>query len=69
MINCQVVQLSCADSDLLAPPGCLTYDSTSSGTIQSYNYNGGSGEMINNQKFSHCIKYQDGFCDVALTST
>merc|ERR550517_2151852 len=35
----KVVQLSCADSDLLAPPGCLTYDSTSSGTIQSYNYN------------------------------
>jgi len=65
----KVIQLSCADSDLLAPPGCLTYDMAESGNIQSYNYNGGNGELINNQKFSHCIKYQDGFCDVALTST
>jgi len=65
----KVVQLSCADSDLLAPPGCLTYDMAESGNIQSYNYNGGNGELINNQKFSHCIKYQDGFCDVALTAT
>jgi len=65
----KVIQLSCADSNLLAPPGCLTYDMAESGNIQSYNYNGGNGELINNQKFSHCIKYQDGFCDVALTST
>jgi len=64
----KVIQLSCADSELLAPAGCLTYDMAESGTIQSFNYNGGNGEMINNQKFSHCIKYQDGFCDVALTS-
>ena len=27
-----------------------------SGTIQSYNYNGGNGELINNQKFSHFFK-------------
>lgn len=64
----KVIQLSCADMDLLAPPGCLTYDKAESGTIQSFNYQGGNGEMINNQKFSHCIKYQEGFCDVALTS-
>merc|ERR550525_1065037 len=25
--------------------------------------------MINNQKFSHCIKYQDGYCDVSFTSS
>jgi len=65
----KVIQLSCADNDLLAPAGCLTYGTAESGTIQSFNYNGGNGEQINNQKFSHCIKYQDGFCDVALTST
>lgn len=65
----KVIQLSCADHDLLAPPGCLTYSASETGTIQSYNYQAGNGEMINNQKFSHCIKYQDGFCDVALTST
>merc|ERR1719145_344368 len=64
----KVVQLSCSDPDLLAPPGCLTYNTAESGTIQSYNYQGGNGELINNQKFSHCIKYMEGFCDVALTS-
>ena len=26
-------------------------------------------QMINNQKFCHCIKYQDGFCDVSLTAS
>jgi len=64
----KVDQISCAETDMIAPPGCLTYDTTESGTIQSYNYQGGMGEMINNQKFSHCIMYQDGFCDVALTA-
>ena len=52
-----------------APPGCLTYNMGISGSITSYNFNGGSGEMINNQKFSHCIKYQEGYCDIAMTCT
>merc|ERR1719438_574613 len=52
-----------------APPGCLTYNMGISGSIMSYNFNGGSGEMINNQKFSHCIKYQEGYCDVAMTAS
>jgi len=64
----KVIQLSCSDPELLAPPGCLTYETAQSGTIQSFNNQAGSGEMINNQKFAHCIKYQDGFCDVALTA-
>merc|ERR1712079_155006 len=57
------------DTALLAPPGCLTYDMNLSGTFTSFNYASGAGEMINNQKFSHCIKYQDGYCDVSLTSS
>jgi len=65
----RVVQLSCADTALLAPPGCLTYDMSEAGELQSYNYDNSMGQLINNQKFSHCIKSQDGFCDVALTAT
>jgi len=64
----KVVQISCDDRDLLAPPGCLTYHTEPSGTLESYNYNGGNGELINNQKYSHCIKHQDGFCDVTLSA-
>jgi len=64
----KVDQISCAETEKIAPPGCLTYDTTESGTIMSYNYQGGMGELINNQKFSHCIMHQDGFCDVALTA-
>lgn len=64
----RVEQVQCS-SDNLAPRGCLTYGTTTSGSIMSYNYNSGNGEMINNQKFSHCIKYQDGFCDVAFTAS
>jgi len=63
----RVEQLEC--STMNAPPGCLTYNMGISGSIMSYNFNGGSGEMINNQKFSHCIKYQEGYCDVAMTAS
>ena len=65
----KVEQISCTDTDKLAPPGCLTYDTATAGTLTSYNYDAGQGEMINNQKFSHCIMYQDGYCDVSFTSS
>jgi hypothetical protein len=64
----KVIQYSCSDPHLLAPAGCVTYDTMSSGNLQTYNVQGGSGELINNQKYSHCIKHQAGFCDIALTS-
>merc|ERR1712142_1175455 len=64
----KAIQLSCTDSYLTAPAGCLTYNIARSGYLQSYNYNAGNGEMINNQKFSHCIKYQHGFCDISLAA-
>jgi len=64
----RVTQFSCDDLDLLAPAGCVTYETGPSGNIMSFNSGGGSPELINDQKFSHCIKNQDGFCDVALTS-
>jgi len=64
----KVIQLSCSDPDLLAPAGCLTYDTGASGNLQTFNVASGSGELVNDQKFSHCIKHQDGFCDVQLTA-
>ena len=62
----RVTQLSCEDTELLAPPGCLTYNTETFGAMTSFNFANGTGEMINNQSFSHCIKHQEGFCDVLL---
>jgi len=65
----KIEQLQCSNTDALAPPGCLTYATGTAGTISSFNNQGGAGELLNNQKFSHCIKYQNGYCDVAFTSS
>jgi hypothetical protein len=64
--NLKVTQIPCASADL-APPGCLTYGTETSGTFKSYNYQAGGGQMINGQSYAHCIKYQPGFGDVALS--
>merc|ERR1712029_830237 len=64
----RVEQIECG-SDMEAPPGCLTYAMGTTGQITSYNIANGNGELINNQKFAHCIKYQEGYCDVALTAS
>ena len=65
----QVTQLPCEDTSSLAPPGCLTYDTDLAGTITSFNYADGAGQMLNNLKLSHCIKYQEGYCDVSLLAS
>jgi len=65
--NMKVIQYACSDAELLAPAGCLTYETEKTGSITSFNNDGGNGELINNQMFSHCIKHQDGYCDVTLS--
>ena len=64
----RVTQIMCDDTAILAPEGCLTYDMGDSGDIMSYNYDSGSGALINNQMFCHCIKKTDNYCDIALSS-
>ena len=61
-----MTQISCEDTDLLAPPGCLTYNTEPFGYMGSFNFANGTGEIINNQRFSHCIKHQEGYCDIML---
>jgi len=63
-------QLEESDS-LYAPRGCLQYfktDTTQSGSIMSFNYNAGSGMLLNNQAYTICIEQNRAYCDVALTS-
>jgi len=64
----KIMQTQCTDTDNLAPEQCLTYNTGTTGTIMSFNNQGGNGEMINNHCYSHCIKYQEGLCDVSLSA-
>ena len=60
----KVEQISCTDTAMLAPPGCLTYDMGLSGTITSFNYDAGQGEMINNQPMFPGKHYLDQICKI-----
>lgn len=65
----KVVQVPCTDPRL-APPGCLTYNQGTSGTFSSLNNQNGNGESITGMNcYSHCVEYQQGFCDMALTAS
>lgn len=65
----KITQLACSDTENIAPPGCLTYNTGTTGTIMSFNNQNGNGEMLNDHKYSNCIKYQQGYCDVSLSAT
>ncbi len=57
----QVSQYSCSYSNL-APTGCTQYfyDATGTGTVQTYNYNGGI--HLANQEQTICIREERAFC-------
>ena len=59
--NSQVSQYSCSYSNL-APTGCTQYfyDATGTGTVQTYNYNGGI--HLANQEQTICIREERAFC-------
>merc|ERR1712158_267440 len=52
----------------LAPRGCLQYFKEDAATFSSFNWNGGNGELINDNQYSVCIMDNDAYCDVALTA-
>ena len=41
-----------------APQGCLQYYTGDTGTITTYNYNGGTGVLLGNQDYSICVRYR-----------
>ena len=57
----KATQFSCGDPNG-APPGCLQYFTTTSGTIMSYNFNDASSIHLPNQLYSNCIRREQGFC-------
>jgi len=62
----KVDQIACTETDNLAPHGCLKYHTEEKGTLESFNFNGGNGELINTQCYTECLKPINGFCNVEL---
>jgi len=65
----KITQLQCTDTANLADAGCLFWETATAGTLMSFNNMNGAGEHLNNMMYSHCIKYQPGFCDVSLVAS
>jgi len=62
-------QYDSSQTDILAPRGCLQYYREISGTLQSFNYNSGNGELLNDHMYSMCIAQNDLYCDVGITGS
>jgi len=64
-----VRQYDSTQTEYLAPRGCLQYFRQDNGVLETYNYNDGNGELLNNHMYTYCIAQNDLYCDVALTSS
>jgi len=55
-----------------APRGCLQYhrtDTTQSGTVMSFNNDGGNGQLLTNPAYTICLQHNTAYCDIELTAT
>jgi len=64
--NIHVMQIACTDK-WKPPEGCLQFFTGTTGTINSYNYLGGT--HLANQKYSNCIRAERGYCSISYSST
>ena len=60
-------QFDSSQTDYLAPRGCLQFYKETAGTLMSFNYNDGMGELLNNHMYSMCIDQNDLYCDIAVS--
>jgi hypothetical protein len=67
--NILVRQFDSSQTDYLAPRGCLQYYRQDLGTLETFNYDGGNGELLNDHMYTMCIAQNDDYCDIALTSS
>ena len=61
----QVMQIPCT-AEWRPPEGCLQYFTGTTGTIQSYNYAG--GYHLASQKYSNCVRTEQGYCSIAYSA-
>merc|ERR1711879_403544 len=60
-------QYDSSQTEYLAPRGCLQYYRQDMGTLETFNYNSGNGELLNDHMYTMCIAQNDAYCDIALT--
>lgn len=62
--NIQVAQIECG-AKWAPPPGCTQYFTGTTGTIFSYNYQGGS--HLADHDYQNCIRAEQGYCSITYT--
>ncbi|XP_063217845.1 uncharacterized protein LOC134528280 [Bacillus rossius redtenbacheri] len=56
-----------ADLDVLAPPGCLQYYTNSTGTFESFNYDGTAGRYLPELNYAICFKRYPDTCQISYS--
>ena len=65
----KVTQIAC-DSELLAPEGCTQYFyGSTTGIVQTYNFNSGNGLHLANQDQAICVRRERGNCRICWSAT
>merc|ERR1712106_1139757 len=64
----KVTQVECS-SKTAAPSGCTQYFTGTSGTIETFNYNSGSGVLLANQDYSACVRAERAYCAICYYSS
>jgi len=52
----KITQISCLDTNFLAPPGCTQYYTSATGTFQSYNFGATNPSLLANQNQKICFR-------------
>jgi len=64
--NIKISQISCYEP-WKAPEGCTQYFTGSTGTVKSYNYDG--GVQLADQSYVNCIRQEEGYCSIGYSSS
>jgi len=59
----KITQIECS-SKTKAPDGCSQYFTGTTGTISTFNYNAGTGVLLNDQHYSTCIRAERTICTI-----
>jgi len=64
--NIKISQIPC-NVPWKAPEGCLQYFTGATGTVKSYNYDG--GVQLADQNYVNCIRQEEGYCSIGYSSS
>jgi hypothetical protein len=64
----KITQVECSNK-VLAPNGCTQYLTGTTGTLETYNYNSASGQLLQNQDYAICVRAERAICTICYSST